>query len=67
MASNIELYGVYYPIDSIVSSGKSTITIDSRVVVMEFLGEKAKVCRYGNYKETAITGINNLSKIQTKR
>lgn len=67
MASNIDLYGVYYPIDSIVSSGKSTITTDSRIVVMEFLGDKVKVCRFGNYKETAITGISNLSKIQTKR
>lgn len=67
MASNIDLYGVYYPIDSIVSSGKSTITTDSRIVVMEFLGDKVKVCRFGDYRDCAVTSITNLSKIQTKR
>ena len=61
-----ETYWLKKPIYGGGASKQSLISTDSQVVVLAIEGDKALVCRFGNYIDSAYTSIDNLSRWQHK-
>jgi hypothetical protein len=67
MESPINQYGVYYPKGLIQGDKGRIISPDSQVVVLSIEPDgTANVCRFGDYKDSIITHVSNLSKWKRK-
>jgi hypothetical protein len=64
---SIKQYGTYYPKGLIQGDKGRIISPDSQVVVLSIDKEgTANVCRFGDYKDSIITHVSNLSKWKRK-
>ena len=67
MESPIKQYEIYYPKGFIQGDKGRVISQDSQVVVLSIDPDgTAVVCRFGDYRDSIITHISNLSKWKRK-
>jgi hypothetical protein len=69
MVGNFQQYDTVWPQKSgIQDKAGNFISADSQVVILEFYpDEQVKVCRFGDYRDTVVTQLSNLSRWKAKK